>query len=40
MIKRTPAQVVKLAKDEGVEIVDLRFADLPGMTQHFSVPTH
>ncbi len=40
MIKRTPAEVVQLAQDEGIEIVDLRFADLPGMTQHFSVPTH
>jgi len=40
VIKRTPAEVLKLAKDEGIEIVDVRFADLPGMTQHFSVPTH
>ena len=27
-----------MAKDEGVEIVDLRFCDLPGVMQHFSVP--
>ena len=40
MIKRTPAEVLKLVKDEGIEIVDIRFADLPGMTQHFSVPAH
>jgi glutamine synthetase len=38
--QRTPEQVVKLAKDEGVEVVDLRFCDLPGMMQHFSAPTH
>ena len=25
-------------KDEGVEIVDIRFCDLPGMMQHFTVP--
>ncbi len=40
MQQRTPAEVLRLAKDEGVEIVDLRFCDLPGLTQHFSVPTH
>jgi len=38
--ERTPADVVKLAKDEGVAIVDFRFCDLPGLTQHFSVPAH
>jgi glutamine synthetase len=38
--QRTPAEVLRLAKDEGVQIVDLRFCDLPGLTQHFSVPTH
>ena len=40
MQERTPADVVKLAKDEGVAIVDFRFCDLPGLTQHFSVPAH
>ncbi len=40
MIKRTPAEVLRLLEDEAVEIVDVRFADLPGMTQHFSVPAH
>jgi len=38
MKERTPAEVLRLAKDEGVEIVDLRFCDLPGVMQHFSVP--
>ncbi len=38
--ERTAEQVVKLAKDEGVEVVDLRFCDLPGMMQHFSAPAH
>ncbi|HXH27497.1 MAG TPA: type I glutamate--ammonia ligase [Candidatus Polarisedimenticolia bacterium] len=35
-----PADVLKLAKDNDVKIVDLRFMDLPGLWQHFSVPVH
>jgi glutamine synthetase len=38
--QRTPEQVVQLVQQEGVEIVDLRFCDLPGMMQHFSAPAH
>ena len=34
----TPNDVRKLAKDKGVQIVDLRFIDLPGIWQHFSLP--
>ena len=34
----TPKDVLALAKEHDVEIVDLRFCDLPGLTQHFSVP--
>ncbi|MCZ6794543.1 MAG: type I glutamate--ammonia ligase [Planctomycetota bacterium] len=34
----SPADVFGLAKDKGVEIVDLRFMDFPGLWQHFSVP--
>ena len=34
----TPKDVLKLAKDNGVLIVDFRFCDLPGLMQHFSVP--
>ncbi len=30
--------VLSLVKDRGVRIIDLRFADLPGLMQHFSVP--
>ncbi len=37
---RTAAEVVQLVKDEGVEIIDIRFCDLPGLMQHFSVPAH
>ena len=38
MQERTPAEVLRLAQDEDIEIVDFRFCDLPGLTQHFSVP--
>ena len=30
--------VLKLIKEKGVQVVDLRFMDLPGQWQHFSVP--
>ena len=35
---KTPNDVRQLAKDGGVKIVDLRFVDLPGVWQHFSIP--
>jgi glutamine synthetase len=38
MQERSPAEVLRLAQDEGIEIVDFRFCDLPGLMQHFSVP--
>jgi glutamine synthetase len=38
--ERTPADVLGMVKDQGVEIVDFRFCDLPGLMQHFSVPAH
>ncbi len=34
----TPAKVLEMAKSQGVQIVDLRFTDLFGMWQHFSMP--
>src|SRR5437764_15164955 len=34
----TPADVVRTAKDAAVRVVDLRFTDLPGTWQHFSIP--
>ena len=40
MQERSPAEVVRLVKDEGIEVVDLRFCDLPGLMQHFSIPAH
>ncbi|GCE02919.1 type I glutamate--ammonia ligase [Dictyobacter aurantiacus] len=36
----TPEEVLKLAKENGVKIVDFKFSDLPGTWQHFSVPVH
>ena len=34
----TPEEVIKLVADEGVEIIDLKFTDLPGTLQHVGVP--
>jgi len=34
----TPKDVLKMVKDQGVKMVDLRFMDFPGLWQHFSVP--
>ena len=34
----SPSDVLKLAKEKGVKIVDLRFIDMPGLWQHFSIP--
>jgi glutamine synthetase len=35
---RTSAEVLEFARESGVAIVDLRFTDLPGTWQHFSIP--
>src|SRR5437899_5984874 len=35
---KNAAEVMKAAKDAGVKIVDLKFVDLPGVWQHFSLP--
>ena len=32
-----PKEVVEFAKEKGVKIIDLRFIDLPGVWQHFSI---
>jgi glutamine synthetase len=34
----SPKDAVKFAKDQGVKIVDVKFIDLPGTWQHFSIP--
>ena len=35
---KSASDVRKMAKEAGVQIVDLRFIDLPGIWQHFSIP--
>ena len=37
---KTPADVLKMIKADGYEFIDLRFCDLPGQVQHFTVPIH
>jgi glutamine synthetase len=34
----TPADAIRRAKEAGVQVVDVRFTDLPGTWQHFSIP--
>ncbi|PYP40678.1 MAG: type I glutamate--ammonia ligase [Gemmatimonadetes bacterium] len=34
----SPAEVIRQAQAKGIEVVDLRFTDLPGTWQHFSLP--
>jgi glutamine synthetase len=34
----TPQDVLKLVEDKGIEFVDLRFLDFPGLWQHLTVP--
>jgi len=36
---KTPKDLLKFIESEGIEIVDLRFMDFPGLWQHFSVPS-
>ncbi|TSC57917.1 MAG: hypothetical protein Greene041679_227, partial [Parcubacteria group bacterium Greene0416_79] len=31
-------ELIKFARENKVEIVDLKFCDLPGLWQHFSIP--
>ncbi len=36
--KTTPAEVLQKARAAGIKVVDVRFVDLPGTWQHFSLP--
>ena len=38
MTQKTPEDVLRLIQDESVDVVNVRFIDLPGTTQHFSIP--
>ena len=40
MSEKTPDDIFKLAKDEDIEYVDVRFCDLPGTMQHFTIPIY
>ena len=35
---RTPAEVIDFAKQNDIQIVDLKFTDVPGTLQHLSIP--
>lgn len=37
MIARTPKEVIDYAKKQGVQFIDLKFEDLPGLWQHFTI---
>lgn len=37
-MERKPKELLTWAKDTGIKMVDLKFIDLPGLWQHFSVP--
>ena len=34
----TPADVIQLAREKNVQMVDLKFVDVPGTLQHLSLP--
>ncbi|QBD77957.1 type I glutamate--ammonia ligase [Ktedonosporobacter rubrisoli] len=36
----TPEEVLRFAKENGAKMIDLKFTDLPGTWQHFSMPLH
>src|SRR5688572_22979880 len=38
--QRTPNDVLRMVKDNGIAVIDVRFCDLPGLMQHFSIPAH
>jgi glutamine synthetase len=38
--ENTPDDIFKLVKDEHIEYVDVRFCDLPGTMQHFTIPIY
>ena len=40
MEQRTPSDIMQLVRDQEIQVIDFRFCDLPGLMQHFSVPSH
>ncbi len=37
---KTPKEVLALIKDKDVKFVDIKFIDVPGTWQHFTMPAH
>ena len=35
---KTPKELLKKIKNEDIKMVDLRFVDIPGTSQHFTIP--
>ena len=35
--KMTPEKIIKKVKEEGIKFIDLKFLDLPGLWQHFTI---
>ena len=33
-------EVLQYIKDQDVEFIDIRFTDVPGTEQHFTIPAH
>ncbi|MCC7075715.1 MAG: type I glutamate--ammonia ligase [Acidimicrobiia bacterium] len=40
MAERTPSEIVEQVRSEEIEFIDVRFCDLPGLMQHFTIPAH
>src|SRR6185312_14834664 len=38
--RMTPDEILRFAKENGAKMVDIKFTDLPGSWQHFSIPLH
>jgi glutamine synthetase len=36
----SPDDILARVQDEGIEFVDFRFCDLPGLMQHYTIPAH
>jgi glutamine synthetase len=36
----TPKDVLSLARDHNIKMIDFKFIDLPGIWQHYSIPAH
>ena len=40
MAPSTAADVIRMCQENDIKMVDMRFIDLPGIWQHFSIPVH